>query len=155
MKFIAEGSGYVPDSNPSSFHAETCGLLSILEWIHQSSSTTYYTQKICILIDNQSLVTRMKAHATGHLAKMNDTLLASWNITQRRAVLIEQIVSEITIKWLKGHQDSKQGSPLDFEATLNIVVEKLANTVHNRNHEMKMVYGAQQEDMQGLRRRRQ
>lgn len=79
---IAEGSGFAPNLSPSSFHAEACGILSLLQWLASAPLHAPPNINITIAIDNQSLVHQMAAHASNNLQKMNDSLLASWVITQ-------------------------------------------------------------------------
>ena len=131
-KIHLEGSGWVTDLLPSSYHAETLGNLTITRLLCHLSKffdnpITFKPKWVC---DNSSLVSQYGNHVTQQ-QNYNSTLAPDWDILHQ--LINSGQTTPLQAEWIRAHQDRKcSPHKLLFKAQLNCRSDKLVEYQHTR-----------------------
>ena len=124
---LAKGLGRAFGHPMSSYRAEAFGMSSIITYW----TTNFPQQQLLLVCDNKALVDRIEELTVRQRPQFpNDTLEPDWDVLDY-IVGLKKRHSEITINWIKSHQDKdtpKERLPL--MAQLNCEADELAADAH-------------------------
>ena len=126
------GQGSSCGSSPFSFRSEAYGALAVFRFLtrylqYHDLSALPSVIHVKFYCDNQGLIQTL--HRTSFEPELypSDTIRPDYDVIITILRTIQELPISISFHHVKGHQDSIPNRPLSWEATLNVLCDRLAN----------------------------